>query len=218
MSKKSPRNSPRNQEFKRNLYNTLPSIPVALPEHQVPRQAEPSTSKLVVPEREVQVQVPEKKCDIPKKSHFCVSSGKITLESLALGLCHLSKTVHNFQNKLKDIRMEIASKMPANDPALNVEDPGEDIEEPIFSLPLKTIDELQAFEEKLKEKEFSTTIAKVLVQKIEKTNISKSARSALKQLLDHSLYQKFSWKGQQRKDQAEPKECFSKLRTCELIY
>ncbi|XP_031352314.1 uncharacterized protein LOC116177469 [Photinus pyralis] len=98
--------------------------------------------------------------------------------------------------------MEIESKVLEKDKTQqNLEETEEG--ECVFQSPLKKKEDLRVFEEKLKEKEFLGNILKVLSQN---------------DVMDNSLAQKFSWKGQQRKDQVESKECFSKLLMCDLIY
>ncbi|KAB0804268.1 hypothetical protein PPYR_01238 [Photinus pyralis] len=99
-----------------------------------------------------------------------------------------------------------------------VEEPGPGSDEDTYAFPLQSLDDVNTFEGRLKDKDFFMKILQHLLQNVEKTNISKTARSTLKQLMATSVAQKFSWKGQQRRDQAESKECFSTLQMATLIY
>ncbi|XP_031355753.1 uncharacterized protein LOC116180064 [Photinus pyralis] len=100
--KKTPRTSPR---YKKNLSfsSTETSHPVInYPATSEIRQPSPSGNAKVTQVRVL--------CEISKKKHFCSLQNPVTLESLARGLCELSKSVHGLQSKVRDLRQEIMSK------------------------------------------------------------------------------------------------------------
>jgi predicted SprT family Zn-dependent metalloprotease len=57
----------------------------------------------------------------------------------------------------------------------------------------------------------------MLLVDVERSSLSKTARSVLRQIMAVDLCHNFSWKGQQRKDQEEKKEAFQSLMISKLL-
>ncbi|XP_046388091.1 uncharacterized protein LOC124171728 isoform X2 [Ischnura elegans] len=168
-------------------------------------------------------------CPLPKsRHHVCTfAHGETVNISIAKQLCSMSRAMLGLQSAVRDVQEQLKELRKSKEVEVKEDLPmeGSDVDlldDKIFEIlnhfPLKTMEDFNKFEERLKsESEFRNSTVLALLAKSQKTSYTRTTTSILRYIISNEIIFNFTWKGQSRKEHTTSKVAFHNLAICSAV-